>query len=563
MSNYGTPNGKNKGGQSAPAPSGQSPYTGYQQTGYQTGRNPSAYQNPYQGYGQYPYSGSGQNTNPGYPGNVQNTNPGYPGNAQNTNPGYTGGVQNTNPGYTGGVQNTNPGYPGNGQNPYMRPGNQMPYNTPYTYPQGYPNPMPGTQNQPYAGSAYGAYGNQQPYAGAQPGQQAYNGMQSAYSGPQSPVNGTYSYPGQMVPPQGYSNGPQQGGYARSNPQQRMQSSGQPQQKIKSRLPIEPEWLIVIVGAVLLVGLFLGSLFVAGSVLKWLFLAAAIVSLCYIWVRPVLNQGPKLTGSVLIGVAMLVTVLSMVLTPSADRTKENTNGNNTGNPVAPVQDDLAAAAVEEEGLGEWVAAEPVEVNIVTPTPDTTSATLENLSSFFYFWSVNNIENMLNYCAPSWVSKQTEPKVALFQVLSNRIAKSYTLGTPSGTDNDISRTVAVTATVDKRNGDSYSIYVFNVIMLKEEETWYVDPRSLQSHEEVEATTFSAVITQPPTPQPAEASMILYYNPDGGSYYHADPNCEAVAEKYRPLSGTFMFGQINEPAYADLKCCQRCAAPMRTSR
>ena len=103
----------------------------------------------------------------------------------------------------------------------------------------------------------------------------------------------------------------------------------------------------------------------------------------------------------------------------------------------------------------------------------------------------------------------------------------------------------------------------IMLKEEETWYVDPRSLQSHEEVEATTFSAVITQPPTPQPAEASMILYYNPDGGSYYHADPNCEAVAEKYRPLSGTFMFGQINEPAYADLKCCQRCAAPMRTSR
>ena len=163
----------------------------------------------------------------------------------------------------------------------------------------------------------------------------------------------------------------------------------------------------------------------------------------------------------------------------------------------------------------------------------------------------------------MNAQSDPRVALFQVLSNRIAKSYTLGTPTGKDNDITRTVAVTATVDKQNGDDYSMFVFNVIMMKENETWYVDPRSLQSHEEVEATTFSAVITQPPTPQPAEPSMVLYYNPDGGSYYHADPNCEAVAEKYRPLSGTFTFGQINEPAYADLKCCQRCAAPMRQNR
>ena len=172
-------------------------------------------------------------------------------------------------------------------------------------------------------------------------------------------------------------------------------------------------------------------------------------------------------------------------------------------------------------------------------------------------------MLKYCSPSWVNAQEDPRVALFQVLSNRIAKSYTLGTPTGKENDISRTVAVTATVDKQNGDDYSVFVFNVIMIKEDETWYVDPRSLQSHEEAEATTFSAVITQPPTPQPAEPSMVLYYNPDGGSYYHADPNCQAVAEKYRPLSGTFTFGQLNEPAYAELKCCQRCAAPMRQSR
>lgn len=563
MSNYGIPNGKNKGGQSAPVSSGQSPYNGYQQTGYQTGGNPPAYQrvqnsgeipnpypNTYPGYGQYSYPVGGQNTNPGYAGGMQNTNPGYAGNGQNTNPGYASNGQNANPGYSV-----------NGQTPYFRQGTQMPYNPQPQYPQGYPNPMQNGQSQPYAGNAYNPYGNpQRPYAGAQP---AYTGPQNGqqgypYSAPQAPVNGGYPYQGQ-IPPQGYAAGPQQGGYARNNPQQKVTP---PAQKPKRNLPIEPEWLIVIIGAVVLAALFIASLLVAAPVLKWLFLACAVVSLAYIWVRPVLNQGPKLTASVLIGVAALVTVLSMVLTPSTDRTTDTTNRTATKTTVVSAEEELAAAAIEEEGNVEQ-AAESVEVNIVTPTPDTTSATLENLSSFFYFWSVNSIDNMLNYCAPSWVSKQEDPRVALFQVLSNRIAKSYTLGTPTGTDNDISRTVAVTATVDKQNGDNYSIFVYNVIMLKENETWYVDPRSLQSHEEVEATTFSAVITQPPTPQPAEASMILYYNPDGGSYYHADANCEAVAEKYRPLSGTFTFGQINEPAYANLKCCQRCAAPMRTNR
>ena len=117
--------------------------------------------------------------------------------------------------------------------------------------------------------------------------------------------------------------------------------------------------------------------------------------------------------------------------------------------------------------------------------------------------------------------------------------------------------------QQTGKDPETYLFRIIMLNEDGTWYVDPKSLSSHEEAEATTFSAEITQPPTPQPAAADQVLYYNPDGGSYYHADPNCEAVAEKYRPLSGTFTFGQINEPAYADLKCCQRCAAPMRQNR
>ena len=564
MSNYGNPNANKNGVQSSPASSGQSPYMGYQQNAYQTGPNQSAYQ-PGQNAGGYQVN---QNSNP-----YQNPYQGY----------------RQNP-YQGAAQNPRQGYAGNAQNPYAQAGNQAPYQGQYG--QGYvQNQTPGGQNVPNPGSGYAPYRTQQPYA-AQPqgyaprqtGPQPYAGMQSGpqptypggqpgYTVPQGGMQQGYGYQGGMPQPgYGTMNAPYQGqtpqmpNQGRGNgvnngPQGQM--PGQVRGKAGRLAGLDLSRLLPIVGAVLLIGFFVGSLVTAAPVLKWIFLVLAAVSLAGIWLRPVLDPGPRLTASVLVGVAALVTVLSMVLTPGADRTTDGAGTERSASTPTPAVDDMAAAAMEEEGLGAWVAAEPVQMNVPTPTPDTTSATLENLSSFFYFWSVNNIDNMLKYCAPSWVNAQSDPRVALFQVLSNRIAKSYTLGTPTGKDNDITRTVAVTATVDKQNGDDYSMFVFNVIMMKENETWYVDPRSLQSHEEVEATTFSAVITQPPTPQPAEPSMVLYYNPDGGSYYHADPNCEAVAEKYRPLSGTFTFGQINEPAYADLKCCQRCAAPMRQNR
>ena len=317
---------------------------------------------------------------------------------------------------------------------------------------------------------------------------------------------------------------------------------------------------------MLVLLFILSLTLGIPAVKWVFLACAVVFVGAIWVRPILETGPNTTSTVLCAVAALVVALSMFLVSNADRTTEGddqTAGSApTAAPASESEDDLGTQALMEEGLGTWEDTDVIQANLVTPTPDTNSATLESLSSFLFFWTINDYDSMVNYCAPSWVKSQEDSRVALFGILANRLLKSYTPGTPTGTDNDISRTVPVTAIVDKNTNDGESIFIFNIIMLKENDAWYVDPQSLKSHEEVEATTFSVIITQPPTPQPAESSMVLYYNTDGGSYYHADPYCEAVAEKYRPLTGTFTYGQINEPAYAKLKVCQRCAAPMRPS-
>ncbi len=61
---------------------------------------------------------------------------------------------------------------------------------------------------------------------------------------------------------------------------------------------------------------------------------------------------------------------------------------------------------------------------------------------------------------------------------------------------------------------------------------------------------------------ADTKLYYNPDGGSYYHSVDNCTDVREKFLPLSG-FTYGQLENDAFAHLERCPACAPPMRESQ
>ena len=69
-----------------------------------------------------------------------------------------------------------------------------------------------------------------------------------------------------------------------------------------------------------------------------------------------------------------------------------------------------------------------------------------------------------------------------------------------------------------------------------------------------------TAEPTTNPA---TVLYYNPDGGSYYHTDPNCSAngdVKKEYLPYSGNFLYSEVNDMNYKNLKPCPYCNAPAR---
>ena len=59
---------------------------------------------------------------------------------------------------------------------------------------------------------------------------------------------------------------------------------------------------------------------------------------------------------------------------------------------------------------------------------------------------------------------------------------------------------------------------------------------------------------TPETSEPPEFVYYNPNGGRYYHAVDDCPSVSPQYQPLA-PIPFAQISDPEYARLVPCPRC--------
>jgi len=64
----------------------------------------------------------------------------------------------------------------------------------------------------------------------------------------------------------------------------------------------------------------------------------------------------------------------------------------------------------------------------------------------------------------------------------------------------------------------------------------------------------------PYPDDSTK-LYFNKDGGKYYHAIENCSTVKEKYLPLS-SFTYAELDSEAYSGLEPCHGCAPVKRKS-
>ena len=237
--------------------------------------------------------------------------------------------------------------------------------------------------------------------------------------------------------------------------------------------------------------------------------------------------------------------------------------NNGNPAALYL--MTIAMVKENG--EWyidpeclLTYEPVGTQgqgtnyIARPTPEPVfggpDAAVTRVVEFFSLWAQNRLDDMLKLCAPDWYAQQEKPLVRLFALTGNRIPQQIEVAAVSGTAEDASREVTLTALIDRNNGKPAEYYLMKITVVKENGEWYVDPESLQAGGAPETAEESAV----------SPDTVLYYNPTGGQYYHLDQNCLSVNPKFQPLGGHFTYGEINDEKYDGLEPCNICGAPPR---
>ncbi len=469
-------------------------------------------------------------------------------------------------------QNLYPNQPMNGYPNFLQTGN-VPVMPPYQQAMGGAMPQPNANFMPqgYAAPPYAQPGAMPPNVmrsepvgapggmNSMPGMNGY-GVSGGYGGyPGGGMNGMaqspYANPGY---PQGMMNANFNGnGYGR--PPYPSMEGGSPAMPTP-KPPMDPEqWLKVILYGILPV-LFIPCVFVTHTFdfLRYLFIIMAVITLSIVWYRQSFTSGVRTTVSIAYLALSIITIAMLV----------NGNGNRDLTQTAGSLNNAAAQITLEPSASPQMAPAGAEE---TPAPEEDvgeSEAEQRLATFMDYWSVNRIEDMVGLVQPSWASQQDNAAQSLFTVISNRTPQEYTIEGISGVSTDSSRTVTMSALIDKNNGKDPVRYRFMILMVKEGVDWYVDPNSLATNDTVEPTptvTGKEVVVQSLAPRMTvtpipDPSTKLYYNATGGKYYHIDPNCSAVNPKYLPMA-SFLYSELDDPPYNSLSPCLKCGAPTQS--
>ena len=310
-------------------------------------------------------------------------------------------------------------------------------------------------------------------------------------------------------------------------------------------------------------LFVGCLLMptAFDFLRYAFIALSVVGLSAIWYRQMFSSSTRMTVSIIF--ATLCVVMALLLLGG------NTDIQSAGQHSAGADTGVEATESPEGMPG---AADPLAMVQETQAPPMQSGPSEaelRLKTFMDLWSSGNkAPEMVAYVQPSWASAKENPTAELFTALANRTPMEYEIEEISGTDADNSRTVTMTADINKNNGKEPVRYRFMIIMNKEGGEWYVDPSSLATND-TEATpdpnaratpvsqmTMAPRMTETPVPP---ANTTLYYNLNGGAFYHADAYCPRIKKEFLPLEGTFAYGDLRS-YNSKLQPCLECNAPIK---
>lgn len=308
-------------------------------------------------------------------------------------------------------------------------------------------------------------------------------------------------------------------------------------------------------------LFILALMIDSVALRLIFLAVAAIAIAAMWLMNVFARGARSTLSISYVALMVVIGVALALGQQTPEKEQN-----------------PAAAAVQQPVQDWTTPYYANTNATSATPaayvieeTSTSAAQKQLESFILGWRENEIPTMLPMCSPSWVARQQSPETALWNLMRNRYPTEYKIENVQGSEADTSRTITVKVTFENQGTGDVTVERMNVLMFRVNDTWYVDPQSLngtqvdEAAEQAKAEQASQRIQSTktpvtPTPKPTgEDAVQVYYNPDGGRYYHKKANCPDVAESYWPLTALY-YSDLETQKFLHLMQCPTCNPPAR---
>lgn len=324
---------------------------------------------------------------------------------------------------------------------------------------------------------------------------------------------------------------------------------------------------------------IGLLAVFFQPIRWIFMILVIAALALMWMVHAFLFPGRMILSAIYGLALvftLVTALSaggagkkpvkhtdfLNTTPipaatSAFSSMYNTMG--TSVPVGYYEDTSAAGTT---GAADAMSAADPYASQSSGEKSGAEITLEN---FMEKWRKSIVADMIELTAPSWRAEQENPSQTLYWKFGQKPLSEWSqVGEPTGTEASTARTISVVADVNYYN--SLRTYQYDAVLLLEDGKWYVDPNSLSTGVLIDKPTPTpdpdATPTPAPTPTPEPTTnpkTKMYYNKNGGSFYHAEAECPDVGKKYLPMA-SFEFSKLSESPYNKLKPCDTCGAPIK---
>ena len=324
-------------------------------------------------------------------------------------------------------------------------------------------------------------------------------------------------------------------------------------------------LLSIILSLVLPALFIVALILPNNIVRWVFLGLAFVSLLMMWALRAFVKSARSTLTVVYVALSLVIGLALFMNQQPPENRASASARLDQSALFTSQDAGSVNAMLSQ-----LSTEPP----ATPEPEVlgSSDAEQQVKRFFDAWALGSVSEMVQCCTPLWVSQQTAPESTLFLLLMRSRPVDFTFEGVSGSSGSATRIVTIRVAFDESGETVFQR--MHVITERINDVWYVDPDSLDGvpiDTEAEAAAAAASqegqdipqITIPPatpTPSPQESSgIVVYYNKDGGKYYHATRTCEAVRSEYWPLT-EFSFDLINSQQFKNLKPCTKCNPPAR---